>query len=493
MNASKPIDTLPQFASRFARGVLWTGGSSVGTSLVRLLTIAVLTRLLTPQDFGLFSLCLLVVDFGNDLGDFGTGTAIIQHPQLTPPLLNTVFWISFVGNLGLCLGVIIVAPLLAWFFKEKVLFDLIVVSSISFPIRSAGFVQRAIMQKELLFNRIAFIEVCSTIVFGTVAIVLAYRGFGVWSLIYGVLAHRIADVILLWCLSKFRPAFEFRKEECGFVYHFAKNITGERIAYFFSSRMDHIIIGRMLGTAALGYYMLASEVTSIPQKRISAIVSSVAVPTFSLFQGHADRLKNAYIKVNKTLSLVTFPLLSGLAALAPEFVYTFYGQTWTPVIVPMQILCVAGAIRSIMHNNGAILYARLRPDISFRWALIQLVTIPLPLIAGAYFGINGIAAALSATFVVYFFYIQHIINSEINIRLYNYLSKLLPVTIGSFILFCTCIFVKTALSSAIRMESGIVLIATGLIGGALYLYLMRIIDRSSWNEITKLAKKVLSV
>jgi len=91
MKSDELKDMRPQLASRFARGVCWTGGSSIITSLVRFLMIAVLARLLTPQDFGLFSLSLLVVDFGNDLGDFGTGPAIIQHHQVTRSLLNTVF------------------------------------------------------------------------------------------------------------------------------------------------------------------------------------------------------------------------------------------------------------------------------------------------------------------------------------------------------------------------------------------------------------------
>jgi O-antigen/teichoic acid export membrane protein len=491
MNSSESFDPQPQLASRFARGVFWTGGSSVITSLVRLLILAVLARLLTPRDFGLFSLSLLVVDFGNDVGDFGIGPAIIQHRQVTRPLLNTVFWLALFGNIALFLGAIMVAPLLAWFFKENTLFVLIVVSSISFPIRSAGFVQRALMQKELLFSRIAAVEVFSTVVFGTVAIALAYLQFGIWSLIYGVLAHRLTDVILLWCLSNYRPAVQFRREECKFIYHFAKNVTGERIAYFFSSRMDYIIVGRLLGSAMLGYYTLASEITSTPQKRISAIVSSVAVPTFSLFQDHVAALRNAYIKVNKTLSLITFPLLVGLVSLAPEFVNVFYGQKWAPIVVPIQILCVAGAIKSIMHNNGAILYARLRPDIAFRWALLQLVTIPFPLIVGASHGIVGIAITLAVAFVLYFAYMQNVINAQIDMRFAQYLRGFLPMALGSLCLGGICILTKAILAATLNPGNGITLIIAGTVGGFLYLALIRLVDRISWDEIASLARKVV--
>lgn len=479
--------------TQFARGVAWTGTSSIATSLIRLLIIVVLARLLRPEDFGLFSLTLLLVDFGNDVGDLGTGPAIIQHQNITQRLLSTVFWTTLLGSVVLLVAVALLAPVFSWFFNEKLLGSLIMVSSISFVVRAGGFVHRALLQKALKFNRIAIVEIGSVIVFGLVSVLLAVKGFGVWSLVYGLLAHRVSDVILVWCVARFRPTFEFDWVEGSKVFRFARNITGERISYFFSGKMDYIIIGRLLGPGMLGYYTLASEIASLPQKRIASIVSTVSLPTFSLLQAQAEALRNAYVRVNKTLSLVAFPLLAGLIPLAPEFVHIFYGKTWSPVILPMQILCLVGAIRCIMNGNGAILYATGRTDVAFRWGLIQLITIPIPLAIGAMYGLSGVAMALTCTFVLYFVYMQHVINTLINLQFRPYLHNFLTAGLGSLCVIVVVMAVKMALSVTLQLNSLLVLLAGGFSGGISYMALIRMLDRDSWEEIKLLTQKVMPV
>jgi len=491
--AQKSPHISSSLGTQFARGVAWTGASSIVTSLIRLLIIAVLARLLRPEDFGLFSLTLIIVDFGNDIGDLGTGPTIIQHQNITQRLLSTVFWITLIGSVVLFVTAAILAPAFAWFFKEKQLANLIIVSSISFIIRAGGFMHRALLQKELKFNRIAIVEIGSVTVFGSVSVFLAMKGLGVWSLVYGLLAHRISDVILVWCVAQFRPTFDFDWNEARQVFSFARNITGERISYFFSARMDYIIIGRLLGPVMLGYYTLASEITSLPQKRIAAIVSTVSLPTFSLLQTQVESMRNAYERVNKTLSLVAFPLLAGLIPLSTEFVYFFYGKGWSQVVLPMQILCVAGAIRCIMHNNGAILYAMGRSDIALRWGVIQLVTIPIPLMIGSTYGLSAVAVALSITFLIYFIYIQNIINALIKLKFRPYLRNFLPALLGSFCMIGVLIVIRASLNILFPLNNLFILLAGSLAGSASYIAFIKILDRASWEEIKHLAQRVRPV
>ncbi len=369
-----------KLARLFTKGVMWTGSSSVIVSATRFAIIAVLARVLTPGDFGLFSLTLLVTDLGNDLGDLGIGPAIVQRQEISPGLLNTLFWTVLVGGFLMWGTASCLAPLLAWFFGETMLSKLIIVSSLSFVIRPGGLIHRALLQKNMLFHRIAIVEIGSTLLFGLVSIFMAIHGLGVWSLVYGLLAHRISDVFLCWCLYPYRPVFQFDRNESRETFRFARNVFGERITYFISSRMDYIIVGRVLGSTMLGYYTLASEVTSIPQKRISSIISTVAFPTFSYLQQSNESLRNAYMRVNKTLAVITFPFLGVLAVYAGEFTRIFYGTGWDPVILPMQILCLASAIKSIMQNNGTILYSKNRSDLAFRWGMLETDTHPCAII-----------------------------------------------------------------------------------------------------------------
>lgn len=477
----------------FTKGVLWSGGSSVVTSVVRLLIIFVLARLLAPNDFGLFSLTLLVIEFGNDIGDLGTGPAIIQRQHINQRLLSTIFWTVMLGGAVLFIIGIILSPLFAWFFHESKLIKLIIISSISFIIRSAGFVHRALLQKKMLFKKIAIVEIGSTLVFGLVSIILAIQGNGVWSLIYGLLAHRLADVIIVWRVSRFRPSLEYDFSESLQVFHFAKNITGERITYFFSSRMDYIIIGRILGPSLLGYYTLANEIINLLIKRISAIFSTVSFPTFSILQDQIDRLKNAYIRVNKTLSLITFPLLGGLMALASESVRTFYGAGWEPVIVPLQVLCIVGAIKSIMYNNGTIFYTRKRPELAFKWGLIQMITIPIPLLIGSIYGLTGIALSLTITFVVYFIYIQNVINSLIELKFIKYMRIFLPSIVATIFMTVVIVVYKSSITMIYPINDTFVLLVGCIVASISYLLFLKLFVQGSWLEMKDIAKKILTI
>ena len=467
---------------------MWSGASSFLNSLFRFGIFIALARILGPHSFGLFSLTFIIVDFGNDIGDFGMGPALVQKQDINKRLLDTIFWTVLIGCSALTFIAVLAAPIFARFFHETILIKLIIISSFSFIIRGASLVHRAMLLKHMMFNKIAIIESGSTIVFGISSILFAYYGFGVWSLIYGLIIQRSLDTILSWGFWKYKPSFQYNIKEAREVLKFAKNITGERISYFVSSRMDYIIVGRVLGTTALGFYTLASELTTLPAKRISSLVSGVAFPTFSLMQNNGEGLRSAYLKVNKTLSLITFPLLAGLLALSSLFVHIFYDSSWIPMIVPIQILCLVGAIKSIMHNNGAIFYTKNRTDISLKWGIIQLVIIPLPLMLGSYYGLAGIAIALTVTYICFFVYIQRILNSLLAIKFGDYLNLLLPSVAYSLgiILFCTISkgLLNSLVGNNIALEASIIIVAS-VLGYFLIIYKC---EKNLWAEISGLLK-----
>ena len=195
------------------------------------------------------------------------------------------------------------------------------------------------------------------------------------------------------------------------------------------------------------------------------------------------------MKVNKTLSLVAFPLLTGLIVFAPEFVRVFYGEDWGPVIVPMQILCIVGTIKSIMRNNGTIFFIKNRPDLSFKWGITQMVTIPIPLLIGTLYGLSGVATALTITFLIYFIYIQNIVNSLIGLKFQTYLKIFFSGTIASMYMVGVAVICKISL---FFLSNDLLILITGcIISGISYLFFVKLLDQSSWYELKYLAKKIL--
>lgn len=481
-----------QLTTLFIRGVMWYGGSTAITAFLRIGVIAFLARLLSPEDFGLFSVTLLLIGFGDDLGDLGMGPAIIQKQKISQKLLSTIFWMVMLAGMAFFLAGVISAPVFAWFFKEDLLRDLIMVASISFIFRSSAVVHHSLLKKELDFGKIALLEMVAAIVFSGVTLVSAFQGFGVWSLVYGFLASRISQMILAWQFCPFRPQFHFAIEECRDVFHFGFKIIGERISYFFSSRMDYILIGHLLGTQLLGYYTLAAEPVNMVYQKISGMVSQVAFSAFSKTQHNVDRVRWGYRKMNKTLSLFNFPVLAGLTILAGEFVNVFYGPGWEQVVLPLQILCGVGAIRSLMNSNGSILYALNRPDLAFKWGIIQMVTIPVPVWIGSFYGLPGIAVSLLITFLFYFVYMQNVINSLINERFFLYIRLFGFPFLASLLMFLTLLLFKNVLVYFIPNWDGLVLgVGIGL-GLTAYVIFIRAMDKTSWTDFKLITQNLLT-
>lgn len=481
-------DPRASVAPRFARGVLWSGVSTLGTSGVRLLVIATLARLLTPSEFGLFTLTLLLIDLGNDLGDFGLGPAVIQRQNVDQAFLTSVFWATLAGGAGLFLVAAALAPALAWFFHQPLLRALTLVAAVTFIIRAASFVHRALLQKALEFNRLAVVEIGSTVAWGVTSIALAWLGAGVWALVWGLVAHRIADVAIAWRVSPFRPSRGSDLSRARDVFGFAARVTGERLTYFLSARMDYIIVGRLLGSSLLGVYSLASELTRLPQVKLSSVVSSVAFPVFSDLRLEPDRLRTAFSSANRALLTVSFPLFGAIGLFAHELVRTCFGPRWIAAALPLQILCLVAMIRSAMHNNGAIMYAKNRPDLALRWAVIQLLSAPVPLLVGSAWGLTGVAVALALTFVCYFVYMQRVVNQLIELPLLAYLRTFAPaVTALASMSFVTLVFRISARRWLLFDDLPVLFIGVPLALSS-YVVLVKVLDPPTWRDILGLKR-----
>ena len=261
-----------------------------------------------------------------------------------------------------------------------------------------------LLQKELQFNRLAGIEIIGSFTNAAVAIILAFGGMGVFSLIWGQLAGRLVRVLLLCCWGwrRWRPALYFSIKDLKGYISFGLYQMGEKTVNYFNSNLDYLLIGSMLGAKALGYYTLAYNLILKPSTMINPIITRVAFPVFSKVQNDIGKLKRGYLKVLQLLSSVNFPMMAGLAVVAPLAVPVIFGEQWLPSVILIQILTIVGLLRSTCNPIGSLLLAKGRADLGFKWNVALMITqIPGLYIGAKCGGTVGVAIAFAILMGIY--------------------------------------------------------------------------------------------
>jgi lipopolysaccharide exporter len=458
-------------------GVRWSGLSMGGGTALQFITLAVLARLLTPSDFGLMGMVMVVIGFARAFVDMGISNAIIHRQDATKDQLASLYWLNILAGIAIFGLVCASVPLIVRFYHEPRLPDLLYLSAVICLITPFGQQFEVIFQKELKFNQLAEIEIATVIVNSMVAIVLAYLGFGVFSLIWGQLAGNSGKVIMLVSAGwrDWRPGFHFAKRDLRGYLSFGLYQMGERAINYLNTNLDYILIGSMLGAQSLGYYTLAYSLIIKPSAMINPVITKVAFPVFSRIHNEPDRLKKGYLKVLQLLSTVNFPIMAGLAAVASVAVPVIFGKQWLPSIILIQILAFVGLLRSHGNPIDSLLLSKGRADLGFKWNLALTIFLIPGLYLGAKMGGTvGVASAfllLMAIFSVFNYLI--LIRKLLGPCLHEYIHSMWPSLWMSGVMMVAVFAVGSLPYTA---SQPIILIIQVLCGVTIYLGLM------IWNQ-----------
>jgi PST family polysaccharide transporter len=388
---------------RAARAVGWrltTAAIGAGAQF----TIGVLlARLLTPDDFGLLALAVVVLGVARLFGDLGIGSAIVQRLTLTERHVRTAFTFSVLLGSVVAAVMLLAAPLGGILMQDDRVTSILRVLSLSFAIGGPAVVAGALLRRDLDFRTQFFIEASSyTFGYGAVSILLALLGYGVWSLVWGGLCQVLlaSTVQLLVVRHSVRPLLA--KAELLDLLNFGVITHLSGCVNYAALNGDNFIVGRLLGAASLGLYARAYNLMNLPYTYAASLVSSVLFPAFARLQGEGERLARGYLLVTELTALIAAPAMATMAIVAPHLVRTLYGPQWEGVVPPLQILCGAGYFRALYHLDGVVTRSvgRVYEELWRQAAYAALVVGAA--IAGARFGLVGIAAGVTVA-IIYMF------------------------------------------------------------------------------------------
>jgi O-antigen/teichoic acid export membrane protein len=399
MPTVESTDSSPNLTQKAVIGTAWSSITTVGRQLLSIASVATVARLLGPRAYGVMAMANILMVFILNFKDLGTGSAIVQRPAISKAFLSSIFWVNC------CFGIVIaglicaVSPVMATFFKTPELIPILCVLAVSFWLTSCGIAHNNFLIRQMRFRALAAADLSAALVAYLVALGFAYKGFGVWSLVFANVATSLTSVIGYWIGAKWRPAWEFAVSEVKSIARYSLNLSGFGIVNYFSRNADNIIVGKVLGQAALGDYQMAYNLMLTPIQNISSVVSQATFPAFARIQNDDERFRAAYTRSCMLIGLISFPVLAGLGVVADPMIRTILGAKWIGAIRVFQILAPVGLAQSIYTTIGPIFMAKGRTDWLFRWGIVQTIILVASFLIGIHWGVLGVATAYCFTFL----------------------------------------------------------------------------------------------
>lgn len=362
--------SLPQYAAhsygkRAASGAVWVFLASATGKVLGVATNLVLARLLAPDDFGLVSFSMVLIGAFTILQDLGVPASIIYSDRDVKSISGTALTINLSASVLLFGVAVAAAPYLADSGGDKDIAPVVIILAIGFVISSLGSVQRALFDKDLAFRRRFLPDVVPLILSGITSVVLAFLGFGAWSLVLGYIAKAIMSTVLYWSLSslRFKPGFQLplARELIGY----GKHVSLVSIIGFIGTNADYVIVGHQLGTHDLGLYTLAFMIASLPITFIGNTASQVLFPAYSKVREDVTHVMSMFDDANDVLAVVTVMLTIGIFVTGPALVPIVFGDKWSEIGGILQLLVIHGAIGTISLSFSPLYKAIGRPGVDW--------------------------------------------------------------------------------------------------------------------------------
>ena len=436
-----------------ASGMAWTALQKYSTMFIQFISGIILARLLTPHDYGCIGMLMIFMVLAEAFIDGGFGAALIQKKRPTQEDYSTIFF----WNIGMAILLYAIlylsAPVIADFYHIPLLSKVLRVQGIILFIYAFNIVQRNQLQKKLNFKVLSMVTVTTSIITLLVTIVLAYHGFGVWSLVAHNIVAALIPALFFWFYIKWRPVFTFSWKSFRELFSFGLYMFLTNLLNQFGHQIQGLLIGRFYNSSTMGFYSKANGTERLASSSISQIMTQVTYPLYAEVQDDKERLANIIQQLTMTLSFLTFPLMFILLLCAKPLFVILYSERWIDSVPYFQVLCIAGLAYSLQSVNYQSISAIGKSKALFGWTFVKrimgIVFVVLGLLIA---GIKGLLIGMVVN--TWFSYAVNIgmVSKYIGYKWWRQLFDIMPVMVVSIIAAIVSYGVCTALQLSLFMD-----------------------------------------
>ncbi len=439
-----------------ASGMVWTALRKYSTMVIQFISGIILARLLTPHDYGCIGMLAIFMVLANTFIDAGFGSALIQRKQPTQTDYSTIFF----WNLGVaCLMYVLLffsAPAVARFYDIPLLCSVLRVQALVLFINAFNLVQRNQLKKNLNFKILSIVTIVTSIISLTVTVVMAYHGFGVWSLVAQHLLVAAIPALVFWFYVKWRPLWTFSWKSFRELFSFGGYMLLSHFINELGKQIPGLLIGRLYNAATLGYLSKAMGTERLASSTISSVITSVTYPLYATVQDDKRHLASIIKRLTIVISYCTFPLMFILILLAKPIFVILYSDRWLSSVFYFQVLCIVGISSCLQSINTQSIAAIGKSKQMFWWTLVKRgLGSGFTILGLLLYGVNGFLAG-----VVFYNYLCYFVNIGLVSKYIGYkwtqqIIDLMPVTIVSFVSFFVSYFCGRMLGLGMYMTGWI--------------------------------------
>lgn len=463
--------------SKTQKGLVWSFVERFATQGVQFLFGIILARLLSPEDYGTIAMPLVFLAIAQCFIDSGFSTALIRKPDLTEEDLSTAFYFNIGVGVICYFALFLTSPLIADFYNTPILSDLLKVTALATLFNPLCAVQQAILTRKIDFKTQAIVSLSGAIVSGSVGLVMAYSGYGIWSLVFQQVGGYVIRTILLWILGRWKPKRKWSWESFRYLWGFGSKMLGSALLDTTYNNIYPIVIGKFFSANDLGNYTRAQQFSNLPSNNVTGVLQRVTFPVLSSIQNEDERLAKDYRKILKMSAFLIFPMMLMLSAVADPLIRVLLTDKWEGCIILLQIICFQMMWYPIHAINLNLLTVKGRSDLFFRLEIIKkivgvgimCVTIP----HGIIWMVSGGIVSSMFSLVINTYYTGKLIN----VGYLKQMGDLLPIFGVSFVMWLI-------IHASLLMTSNyyIQLVFGICFGVVFYLIAAKFLLKSEWNN-----------
>lgn len=383
-------------AGRTVRGGAITLTSQGLKFVITLGATVVMARLLTPLDYGLVAMVVVVTNYMTMFKDMGLSLATLQRAEINYEQVSTLFWVNVGLSFLITAITIALAPGLVYFYGEPELLWITIVISFGFIAGGLSVQHEALLKRQMRFMALAGISVCSLAAGYAVGIILAWRGAGYWAIVASQLALITTNTIGAWIMTRWIPGRPRRNADVRPMLTFGRNVTGYATINVIAKNIDTLLLGRYWGPQNVGLYNKAQLLLSIPTDQINEPFNSVVIPALSRLADEPQSYRQAYRRILEKVAMLTLPAVAVLIAASDWIVLLLLGPQWTASARLLTFLAIGTAFQPIISSVNWLFITQGRTRELFQWALIGSPLSVLSIVAGLPWGPLGVAISYSA-------------------------------------------------------------------------------------------------
>lgn len=344
-------------------GVFWQGLSNIGNFGLGFIISVILARLLTPEDFGVVAIIGVFIALFSVFIDSGFSMALVQKKELQEADRSSVFFLNLIMAGIIYTFLFFSAPWIASFYARPELVSCIRVLALTMIISSFSLVQGTMIYRNMQFHLNFRISLISLLASGSIGVIMAYRGFGVWALIIQQIIKSFLTCILQWYWGKWRPAFVVDFSRLRALFQFGWKLFCSGLLDNFYNNLYPILIGKLFNLSTLSYYNRGNHIPSMGMGIINSTVGSVLFPAFSSLQDDRMKMRQVMRKALRNIMFLVIPCMTLLFMAAHPLIQVLYGNQWMPSVPFLQIFCFVFVFWPLSSINLQLLTACGRSDI----------------------------------------------------------------------------------------------------------------------------------